>query len=256
MCILSAFDANVNISEEGLLNEHELAVGDDEVIIPVGGRVSSVASFSGKSAGPQIVIDPKFDDIRSILDLPNPDFEELRSPRTCEPVLAYPQEGFDDPLGVMPLDNSPRDHMTESDWLLDVCRKDSYERQRADVGQQSQHIKAVGIKDPLNPKPYAAKPSKLKPPTTKSSFFRPKITSPRAKEEEGQLGEHIVSHHDSPMTARLRYLEANPDLAFSASCKLSNETSNDAKKTKKSSLERHYELWGTSRLPSLNEKKF
>lgn len=58
---------------------------------------------------------------------------------------------------------------------------------------------------------------------------------------------------DSPRTARLKWLESNPELAFAGGCTLSSSPEVHLQTKRKTAEQLHFESWGTN-LPALNER--
>ena len=219
VAIFKAFDLMSEYTD-GLLAEDELAVGDEDIIIPVGGKVTNFAAN-----GSSMVVEPNLGQDDGILDLPNPDLAEkflIAAGRCAE------QE------------------------LPDLCEQESAEEWLLPVATSIENCKATAPKlDKLNPsgmsqRPYTGyyvtRPSKLRPPTRRSGLA-----------DNTRIGD-VCDHDLSPTTSRLRYLERHPELAFSGSRTLSNETRSPEKR-KKTNLEKHYDCWGVTRLPSLSNTK-
>lgn len=259
MCILSDFHTNIILSG-GLLNEYELMVGDEDIVVPVGGKSPSLASISGNDIEGQIIINPEIDHNFFLQALPNPEFES-RGGNGDQVDQQTDTESVDEPLHLIKRNKSPKNDKLVHHFRTELLK--SYPASRKNADEEKKWLANLGsVKTSKIFGSYSAKPSRLRQPTMKYDFFRSR-TSPEGRGKEDisiKPVREIVGNpiQDSPMSARLRYLEANPELAFSGSYMISNSSSDAEKESvpKKNSLEKHYELWGTSQLPGLDERKF
>jgi hypothetical protein len=219
VAIFKAFDfMSENI--DGLLAEDELAVGDEDIVIPVGGKVTNLGA-----SGSSIVVEPNLEQDNGILDLPNPEMGD-------EFLIAAGRCAEQELHGLCEQESA-------EEWLLPVAT--SIESCNVAARNLDKLHHSGGPQRPRTGY-YVTRPSKLRPPTQRSGLA-----------DNTRIGD--VSDCDiSPATSRLRYLEKHPDLAFSGSRTLPNET-RSLEKRKKTNLEKHYDCWGVSRLPSLSNTR-
>ncbi|KAI8104121.1 hypothetical protein M9435_006647 [Picochlorum sp. BPE23] len=236
--IFNAFEDITN-HNRGLLDEQELAVGDEDIVIPIGGRVTNL--LGSESSSWEAKVEPKYEG--DLPNLPNPDLQDqynhLGSLRN-----RIPSE--EDSLLMSSISS-----LDDDTWLLPVPEVNGEKSSR--VGKKS----AIEAKGRDVRGIYLRKPSRLQPPSTgrlrgdrKQAAER--VVSSRVQQE--QTKEEEPSEKESPFTRHLKFLEEHPEIAFSASQNLPEDRSL-AEIKRKTSLERHLELWGISRLPSLDEKK-
>lgn len=145
--IFNAFEDITN-HNRGLLDEQELAVGDEDIVIPIGGRVTSL--LGSESSTWEAKVEPKYEG--DLLNLPNPDLynqdhylgslrDRIPSEEDC--LLLSSISSLDDDTWLLPVpevkgEKSPR-----------VEKETKIESKRRDIR---------GI--------YLRKPSRLQPPST------------------------------------------------------------------------------------------
>lgn len=142
VAIFNAFEDMTN-EHGGLLDEEELAVGDEDIVIPVGGRVTKLRG--SESSAWEAKVEPHCLD--ELLDLPNPD---LQDERIC---LRDRIPSMEDSL-LLPSILSSND----DDWLLPVPKVPEEKSSQQENEKRERRSREV----------YLRKPSRLQPPSTGS----------------------------------------------------------------------------------------
>lgn len=168
MCILSDFHSNISFSGAGLLKERECAVRDEDIIIPVGGRIASIPSASSACREKRPIekkrfVPTKVDESRSSPGLLDPYFEGT-STEEVQVLCANMQ----DPLDAMIFDDDTSRKSSDSDWLMDISGVGCSKPQHGPCAEEYAHThETTGTTQD------GTKSSKLRPPAVKCGYFAP-----------------------------------------------------------------------------------
>lgn len=139
--IFNAFEDITN-HNRGLLDEQELAVGDEDIVIPIGGRVTNL--LGSESSSWEAKVEPKYES--DLPNLPNPDLEDqynhLGSLRN-----RIPSE--EDSLLMSSISS-----LDDDTWLLPVPEVNG--EKKTAIEAKGRDVRGI----------YLRKPSRLQPPST------------------------------------------------------------------------------------------
>eukprot|EP00889_Picochlorum_renovo_P004926 jgi/Picre1/31956/NNA_007304.t1 len=134
--IFNAFEDITN-HNRGLLDEQELAVGDEDIVIPIGGRVTNL--LGSESSSWEAKVEPKYEG--DLPNLPNPDLQDQynhlgslrnRIPSEEDSLLMSSISSLDDDTWLLPVPEPPSTGRLRGD------RKQAAERVVSSRVQQEQ----------------------------------------------------------------------------------------------------------------------